>query len=154
MSDRSEELRVINDLLTTTFDSVLRIEEKTLRGSMTEGLSISELHAIAAIGLNEMPTMGLVAERMDVTAASANGMVSKLVKKGYAERVRGTKDRRQVLVKLTPAGRKAHRVHAAFHKRMVEEACEGLTQDQLTVFAEAIGRIKAFFARQNEASTR
>ena len=43
---------VINDLLTNVFNSILTIEKQTLKKGALKELTLSELHAIEAIGLS------------------------------------------------------------------------------------------------------
>lgn len=43
-----EELKTLDELLSSTFNSILRIEERSLNNRLTEGLSIAELHTICA----------------------------------------------------------------------------------------------------------
>ena len=50
VSKRREE---IDDLLSGTFNSILRIEEQSLDNRLTHGLTITEVHTIVAIGLHE-----------------------------------------------------------------------------------------------------
>ena len=52
-----EASRELNKLFSATFDSVLRIEEHALDNRLTAGLTISELHTIAAVGLYESKPM-------------------------------------------------------------------------------------------------
>ena len=39
---------IVDTLLSDTFNSILRIEERSLKNRLTEGLSIAELHTIVA----------------------------------------------------------------------------------------------------------
>lgn len=150
----AENKEFLNDLLTSTFNSILRIEERSLNNRLTEGLSISELHTICAIGLHEENPMNVVASRLDVTLATLTVAINKLEKKGFVERIRSEKDRRQVLIKLTTKGRKAFRAHDMFHKKMIEEALSDLTSEEERVFTAALTKVKSFFdeeeARQQE----
>ena len=143
---------VVDSLLTDTFNSILRIEERALKTRLTEGLSIAEFHAIVAVGLHETNPMKVVAARLGVTLATLTASMTKLEKKGYVDRVRSESDRRQVLVCLTSKGRKAFRVHEAFHKKMVDRALGELTADEEVVFVRALGKVKAFFDREIEES--
>lgn len=59
-----EEMHVVDALLTDTFNSILRIEERALKNRLTEGLSITELHTIVAVGLHETNPMKVVASRL------------------------------------------------------------------------------------------
>lgn len=50
------------------------------------------------------PTIGTLAERLQIRHHSAVALVDRLVKRGLAERVRSAEDRRRVLIVVTPAG--------------------------------------------------
>lgn len=138
----------VNNLLVDTFNSILSVEEMVLRNRLTEGLTISEIHTVHAIGLHEENPMGAIAARLNVTLASCTTAVGKLVDKGFAQRTRSEIDRRQVLVSLTKAGRQAYRVHELFHRDMVDKAFEGLTPEEEQVFARGLAKVKAFFDGQ------
>lgn len=142
---------IINSLLTDTFNSILHIEEGSLNNRLMEGLSIAELHTIAAVGLYEQNPMNVIANRLGVTLATLTVAITKLEKKSFVERVRSEVDRRQVLVKLTTKGRKAYRAHDAFHKKLVDTALSELTAEEEAVFVRAISKVKRFFDDEYEA---
>ena len=144
-----EELKTLDELLSSTFNSILRIEERSLNNRLTEGLSIAELHTIA-VGLHEANPMKVIANRLGITLATLTVMINKLEKRSYVKRERSEKDRRQVLVALTAKGRKAMRAHDAFHKKMVESALADLTPEEEGVFVKAVGKVKAFFDNEAE----
>lgn len=148
--DRAETW-MIDTLLTNTFNSILRIEERSLGNRLTEGLSISELHTIAAVGLHESNPMKVVAGRLDVTLATLTAAMNKLERKGFVERMRCEADRRQVLVHLTSKGRKAYRAHEAFHHKMVDNALSSLTPEERDVFVRAVGKVKEYFDTESRA---
>ncbi|MBS6940329.1 MAG: MarR family transcriptional regulator [Slackia piriformis] len=135
----------VNELLVETFNSILRVEENVVRNRLTEGLTISEVHAIHAIGLHGSSPMNAIAARLDVTLATCTAAVGKLVAKGFAERSRSNADRRQVLVSLTKEGRQAYRVHELFHKEMVDAAFADLTEEEEDVLVRALSKVKEFF---------
>ena len=126
---------VVNEMLTETFNSILRIEERSLNNRLTEGLSIAELHTIVAVGLHEVNPMKVVASRLDVTLATLTASMTKLERKGYVQRTRSEVDRRQVLVQLTSKGRKAFRAHDAFHKKMADSALASILWTWQSLFA-------------------
>ena len=140
-----DDLKTLDELLSSTFNSILRIEERSLNNRLTEGLSIAELHTICAVGLHEANPMKVIANRLGITLATLTVMINKLEKRSYVKRERSETDRRQVLVALTAKGRKAMRAHDAFHKKMVESALADLTPEEEGVFVKAVGKIKAFF---------
>lgn len=135
----------VNALLTDTFNAILHIEERSLDNRLMEGLSIAELHTICAVGLYEQNPMNVIANRLRVTLATLTVAITKLEKKCFVERVRSEVDRRQVLVKLTPKGRKAYRAHEAFHKKLVDSVLEGLTPEEESILMHTVERVKQFF---------
>lgn len=150
---REEELahkRALNDLFTNTFNAVLRIEEQSISSRLTQGLTIAELHTLVAIGLHEKNPMKVVAERLNIRMASLTAAINKLEAKGFVERYRSEKDRRQVLVSLTTQGRKAFRAHERFHKKLVDDVLETLTPDEERTFMKALSTVKSFFDRMEE----
>ncbi len=140
----------IDELLSGTFNSILRIEERSLDNRLTHGLTIKEVHTIVAVGLHEECTMSEVALRLSVTLATLTTAVNRLVKKGYLERVRAEDDRRKVLISLTKKGRQVYRVHDLFHHQMIDEALEDLSKDEERILASALCKVKSFFDSQAE----
>ena len=139
---RREEL---DELLSGTFNSILRIEERSLDNRLTHGLTITEVHTIVAVGLHERNPMNVVAARLGVTLATLTTAVAKLVRKGFIERSRFEDDRRVVLVSLTKKGRQVLRAHNLFHHQMTDEALADLTEEEERVLAEALAKVRAFF---------
>lgn len=148
-----QEKLVVNQLLTSVFDSITRIEEASLNNRLTQDLTIAELHTIAAIGLHESVPMKVIAGRLGVTLATVTVAVNKLKGKGHVERKRCSTDRRQVLVSLTTTGRKAWRAHDAFHRKMTDGALEGLDPDDARVLIRTLGQVKDFFENEEQEFT-
>lgn len=138
----------IDGLLSGTFNSILRIEERSLDNRLTHGLTITEVHTIVAVGLHERNPMNVVAARLGVTMATLTTAVGKLVKKGFIERSRDEGDRRVVLLSLTKRGRQVLRAHNLFHHQMIDDALADLSDEEERVFAGALSKVKAFFDRQ------
>lgn len=146
MADISrEEKQELDELLSNTFSSIMRIEERSLKNRLTEGLTITEIHTIAAVGLHEEHTMTEVAARLSVTLATLTTTVNRLVKKGYVERERSEEDRRRVMIRLTRRGREVCRAHSLFHRHMIDQALDDLTEEEAAVLVKAVTKIKTFF---------
>lgn len=135
----------INDLLSGTFNTILRVEERSLDNRVTQGLTINEVHTLVAVGLHESNPMNVVASRLGVTLATLTACVNRLVNKGFVERTRDEQDRRRVLLTLTKQGRAVVRVHDNFHRRMIDEALADLTEEEERVLASALLKVQAFF---------
>lgn len=135
----------LDELLSTTFNTVLRIEEKSLKNKLTEGLTITEVHTLVAVGLYETNPMNVVAARLGVTLATLTTAVNKLVKKGFIDRARCDEDRRKVLIRLSKRGRQVYRVHDMFHKRMINEALADLSEQEEKTLSVALAKVRVFF---------
>lgn len=73
---------------------------KWLEGS----LSIVHLHVLTILEAGGPLAMGKVAEALDVSIASATGIIDRMEQRGLVERRHAKDDRRLVLVHPTPAG--------------------------------------------------
>lgn len=91
---------------------------------------------MAAAGLLRMSE---VAERMRTSASTASGVIDGLVHLGHIERVEDPADRRQVLVRATPAAREqldhVHELGRGHLREMLEDVAD---VDDLTVIHRAI----------------
>ena len=133
-----EHRALVNDLLTSTFNSIMSIEERSIELRLTAGLTMSELHTLVAVGM------------YDKTPATVTAAVNRLVRKGYVERVPSQEDRRKVLLHLTKSGRKAVRAHDLFHARMIDSILDGMDADEEAALLRSVRRIKEFFDKENE----
>ena len=64
--------------------------------------------------------MGELADRLLVANSSCNRIVGRLVEGGLVHRTHGERDRREVLVDLTPEGQRLRRRMAAVHTRDID----------------------------------
>src|SRR4051812_41573096 len=62
------------------------------------------LLAIKGFPGRDVVTIGELAEQLQIRHHSAVGLANRLVAEGYARRIAGVEDRRQVFVGLTPRG--------------------------------------------------
>ena len=82
----------------------LRFSETAARQAGIEPQQHQLLLAVRGLPDNLKPTIGVLAERMQLQHHSTVELVDRLVEHDYLCRLRATDDRRQVLVKLTRAG--------------------------------------------------
>ena len=71
-----------------------------LKGS----LSLIHLHVLTILEADGALPMSHLADTLDVSVASATGIVTRMEERGLVERSHGEADRRVVLVRATPAG--------------------------------------------------
>lgn len=67
-------------------------------------LTPAQVHVLTWLGYEGALSMGLLAARAAVNEKTLTGVVDRLERDGYVERVRGAEDRRSVSVRLTASG--------------------------------------------------
>jgi len=82
----------------------LRFSENAARQSGIEPQQHQLLMAVRGLPDGFKPTVGVLAERMQLQHHSTVELIDRLVERGFLCRLRATDDRRQVLVKLTHDG--------------------------------------------------
>src|SRR5579863_159724 len=82
----------------------LHFSEEAARNEGLEPQQHQMLLAIQTSDQNSGPTIGNLAEHLLIQHHSAVGLVDRLAVRGLVERIRGGEDRRQVRIRLTPAG--------------------------------------------------
>ena len=144
MDKRLEEL---NTLLVDTFDTVLRVEEKSLKQVGNGELSIAEFHTLECIssGEDQSRTVGEIAEALRVTVPTVTVCVNKLVKKGYVTKTRSEKDARIAIITLTPEGKKMNRLHRFFHEQMVLSIRHEFNDEEMDCLLRCIRKLNEFF---------
>jgi DNA-binding MarR family transcriptional regulator len=80
--------------------------EKAARSVGLEPQQYMGLLALRGLPANQEPTIRALAERLQIQHHSAVELVDRMEKRGLFQRERSTRDRRQVLVKVTPRGEK------------------------------------------------
>ena len=144
METRLEEL---NTLLVSTFDAILRVEEKSLKRVGNGELSIAEFHTLECISRGEdcRRTVGEIAEALGVTVPTVTVCVNKLVNKGCVTKHRSEKDARIAIIELTPDGRRMNRLHRFFHEQMLLAVREEFNDEELDCLLRCVKRLNVFF---------
>ncbi len=132
------------------FDNVLLTEEKALSKGYFSNLSIAELHTLEAIGPYEARAMSETAARLGITTGTLTVAIDRLVRKGYVERYRDSKDRRVVRICLTRQGKLAYRMHAKFHKLLVKRIMDPLSEEDRNRMARLVREVDQFIKEQYE----
>lgn len=141
----SKTINVVNEILVDIFNDILTIEQRALSEGEFKDLSITEIHTIEAISMYEARSMSEVAMDLNITVGTLTTAINNLVKKGYVERKRIEEDRRVVLIQLTKKGKLAYRIHEKFHKDMVKDTIEGLSEGEEDVLVTALEKLNGFF---------
>ncbi|AIS32848.1 MULTISPECIES: MarR family winged helix-turn-helix transcriptional regulator [Methanobacterium] len=98
-----DDLRIIVELFDDIGDKILKTAEITLKSY--ENLTIAEANALYVIGPQEPKTMKQIAEALGVAVSTPTRTIDRLVEKGLVTRTVAKKDRRKLLIELTPEGK-------------------------------------------------
>ncbi|MGA2513949.1 MAG: MarR family transcriptional regulator [Candidatus Limnocylindrales bacterium] len=94
-------------------------------------LSLVHLNVLTALETEGPLSMKRLAELMDVSDASATGIVDRMEKRGLVERRHDTGDRRVVLVHATDAGARVFGDMASHRRAMLSRVLAELTEDEM-----------------------
>ncbi len=94
-------------------------------------LSLVHLNVLTALAAEGPLSMRRLAETMDVSDASATGIIDRLEKRGLVERRHGTEDRRTVLVYPTSASDQVLRDMAAHRRGVLTRVLAELSEEEL-----------------------
>src|SRR3954454_19398913 len=141
---RIEHLSAANHTMTDTLrDEVLTelLEHQPAKGlrymrKLPGGaLSLVHLQVLMALEREGALPMRRLAETMDVSQASATGIVDRMEQRGLVERQRDDEDRRVVRVALTQLGRTTIAGFATERRERLAEILDELTDEELAAFA-------------------
>ena len=94
----------------------LRFSEQASRAAGLEPRQHQMLLALKGLPNSTKPSIGELAERLQVEHHSAVELADRLVAAGYARRTRSSEDRRAVLLSVTAKGERVLRVLSLHHK--------------------------------------
>lgn len=94
-------------------------------------LSLVHLTVLTALEAEGALPMKRLAETLDVSDASATGIVDRMEKRGLVERRHGADDRRVVRVYPTPAGEQVFLDIAAHRREVLSKVLTELTEDEM-----------------------
>lgn len=94
----------------------LRFSERAAREAGLEPRQHQLLLALKGLPLNVRPKIAEVAERLQIQHHSAVELVNRLESGGFVRRQRGSEDRREVHLQLTPKGEKVLRELSLHHR--------------------------------------
>lgn len=148
---RDNDRKVLNHLFVNVFNKILRIEERMIQETTELDLTVTEMHTIDAIGLDESKSMGEVAQMLNITVGTLTASINRLLAKGYVERVRDDADRRIVRIHLTGKGIEAYRIHEAYHEAMIAGVLNELNEEEADILRGTLIRISDFFRIRYQA---
>jgi DNA-binding MarR family transcriptional regulator len=125
---KQELVREILDAMAAARASGMRPGFQNLMG---RSVSMTHMHVLAKLRMVGALPMTRLAEALDVSVASATGIVSRMEERGLVERKRDAKDRRVVMVELADGGAAALEEIEARGRDFFSRVLELLTEDEL-----------------------
>lgn len=101
-------------------------------------LSLVHLQVLFLLDADGALPMRVLAEAMDVSQASATGIVDRMEQRGLVERQRDDADRRIVRVVITDEGRRLVALMAAERRDHLARLLEALTDDELNALLTGV----------------
>ena len=137
----------LNDLLVNTFNSILRLEEESLKRLSDGKLSVTEMHFLEVVskGGDKGRSITDIARELAITLPSVTAAVNKLTRKGYVMKARSEGDKRIVHVRLSREGQRAEVAHRFFHRQMVHSVSKSLTDAQKEILILGLQNLHDFF---------
>ncbi|MEG0249484.1 MAG: MarR family transcriptional regulator [Peptostreptococcus sp.] len=146
--DYKDTRKVINDIIVDLFKNILMIEEISLKSRGIKDLSLTEVHAIEAIGSGIGKRMSKVASDLDISLGTLTSTMDKLEKKSYAQRIRSKNDKRVVIARLTAKGELAYKIHRNFHDEMIENLMIDLKLKEDKDLIQVLKNINKFLLKE------
>ncbi len=111
------------------------------------GLSVLEVRALRALSEAGPSPMFAVARELAVTQAAITGIIDRLERAGLVTRVRQTRDRRVIHVRITSRGERTLGTAIRRHRDFVRETLRVLTPREAVDLESALARLGDSLAR-------
>lgn len=126
--------QTVDDLLDELTSWGPRERAGAFRQWLKVSLSLVHLHVLTVLEGDGELSMTKLAEALDVSVASATGIVDRMAQRGLVERRREPDDRRVVLVHTTDDGSAVFRKLAEQRRQMLIPILDRMTDDELESF--------------------
>lgn len=126
--------RTVDDLLEELTSWNPRERAGALRHWLRGSLSLVHLHVLTVLEADGPLSMGKLAEALDVSVASATGIVDRMEQRGLVERRHQPDDRRVILVHPTDAGDSVFRDLAIERRKHLAGLLDRMTDTELESF--------------------
>ena len=120
---------------------------KTIKGLFEdalaqEGASLATWVVLNGVERGRWASQSGLAKKLRIEGATVTRHLDRLERQGLIRRSRDPDDRRQISVRLTPAGKLLHRRLRAVARRVDDRVCEGLTDRDRSDLERVLERIR------------
>lgn len=130
--------------------SVHRLTRRLRQQTPTDGLTLTQLSALAVIWREGPLTAGDLAAKEQVRPPSITRVLTGLEALGLVTRTENPRDGRQVLVRITPEGDRRMVEYVRVRELWLERHLAALTQEDRDVLARASALIDRLAAQQDD----
>ena len=126
-----DRLKLIQELLcanSQTAAMTMRYLGKARKYSENDDLYMSEVHFVVEVGAMVTPTMGELAQRLNVTQGAVTQTAARLEKKGYIFRMKDDFDKRMTRIGLTEQGMLLREAHISYDHAAYSSISEDLKE--------------------------
>jgi DNA-binding MarR family transcriptional regulator len=135
-----DDIRIVTALLDEINNKLSKTSQETLI-KIYKNLTIAEASAIYAIGPDEPKTMKQIAETLGVAVSTPTRTIDRLLEKGFVNRKVGEKDRRKLLIELTPKGKKLLVDIDKENLEITRKMLKGLSDEEIKTFKKILSKI-------------
>lgn len=121
---------------------------KTIRGHFEdalarEGATLATWVVLNGVERGRWSSQTGLAKELRIEGATVTRHLDRMERQGLVTRSRDPEDRRQISVRLSPAGKALHRRLRAVARRLDDRACDGLTDRERVVLRRGLERIRS-----------
>lgn len=128
----------VADLFLDVVPGAMKELRRMGRGFENSTLTIAQFRILACLGCEWAATNKSLAESTGVSVAATSRMVDLLVKRGLVMRVQGTKDRREIELRLSPKGLQEFETVRVFIRKQLTQRLELMPQPELLKAAQGL----------------
>ncbi len=141
-----EDVSHITGLMIRLVNKYNRLDSRALDFGTGDLLYPSEIHIIEAIGKSHGNTVNEICQKFGVTKGAISQIVHKLSQKGLVTKKRNPDFYKEIMLSLTPRGRKAFEGHENLHKMMDEDLYRNMAhfdKDKIKGFEDVLRVIES-----------
>ena len=110
-------------------------------------LTISHITILHALKGRNMCKMSEIAKFLSVTTSAATGTVDQMVRAKLLTRVRGTRDRRVINIRLTPKGKRTIDVFFKHRQNVMVDIFQHFTPDEREAYLKTVKKMHAILMK-------
>jgi DNA-binding MarR family transcriptional regulator len=109
---------------------------------LPQGISLTQLRALAAAEEAGPCSLGVLADAMMISTSSASRLVDRLIAAGVLDRRPSEVSRREVILQVTPRGKRLLRRHEASRRAVFAELLQRMTDAEVRALIRGLEAVK------------